>query len=67
VRYSAGTKVKKLFEGHGWFTGEIASIDEEHCCYVRYEDDGDEESSLLDELEDLENIIANVAKTHPHK
>jgi hypothetical protein len=66
ARYSTGTKVKKFFEGHGWFIGEIASIDEEHCCYVRYED-GDEENYLLDELDDLKNIIANVDRTHPRK
>jgi hypothetical protein len=66
TRYSAGTKVKKFFAGHGWFLGEIASIDEEHCCYVRYED-GDEENYLLDELEDLDKIVANVARTHPRK
>jgi hypothetical protein len=58
--------VKKFFEGHGWFIGEIASIDEEHCCYVRYEDD-DEENYLLDELEDLDKIVANVARTRPRK
>jgi hypothetical protein len=66
TRYSAGTKVKKFFGGYGWFLGEIASIDEEYCCYVRYED-GDEENYLLDELEDLDNIVANVARTHPRK
>jgi hypothetical protein len=66
TRYSTGTKVKKFFEGHGWFLGEIASIDEEYCCYVRYED-GDEENYLLDELEDLDKIVANVARAHPRK
>jgi hypothetical protein len=66
ARYSTGTKVKKFFEGHGWFLGEIASIDEEYCCYVRYED-GDEENYLLDELEDLDKIVANVARAHPRK
>jgi hypothetical protein len=66
TRYSAGTKVKKFFEGHGWFLGEIASIDEDYCCYVRYED-GDEENYLLDELEDLDKIVANIARTHPRK
>jgi hypothetical protein len=66
TRYSTGTKVKNFFEGHGWFLGEIVSIDEEYCCYVRYED-GDEEIYLLDELENLDNIVANVARTHPRK
>jgi hypothetical protein len=66
TRYSVGTKVKKFFEGYGWFLGEIASIDEEYCCYVRYED-GDEENYLLDELEDLNKIVGNVARTHPCK
>jgi hypothetical protein len=66
TRYSVGTKVKKFFKGHGWFLGEIASIDEEYCCYVRYED-GDKENYLLDELEDLDKIVANVARTHPRK
>jgi hypothetical protein len=65
TRYSAGTKVKKFFKGYGWFLGEIASSDEEHCCYVRYED-GDEENYLVDELEDLDKIVANVARTRPH-
>jgi hypothetical protein len=62
--YSAGTKVKKFFEGYGWFLGEITSIDEEYCCYVRYVD-GDEENYLVDELEDLNKIVANVARTNP--
>jgi hypothetical protein len=66
TRYSVGTKVKKFFEGHGWFLGEIASIDDGHCCFVRYED-GDKENYLLDELEDLDKIVANVARTHPRK
>jgi hypothetical protein len=66
TRYSAGTKVKKFFKGYGWFLGEIASIDEENCCYVRYED-GDEENYLLDELKDLDKIVGNVARTHPRK
>jgi hypothetical protein len=66
TRYSTGTKGKKFFEGHGWFLGEITLIDEEYCCYVRYED-GDEENYLLDELEDLDKIFANVARTHPRK
>jgi hypothetical protein len=68
AKYSAGTKVKKFFKGHGWFLGEIASIndDEEYCCYVRYED-GDEENYFLHELEDLDKIVANVARTHPRK
>ncbi len=67
TRYSEGTKVRKFFEGHGWFLGEIVSIiDGEYCCYIRYED-GDEENCLFDELEDLDKIVANVARTHPRK
>ncbi len=58
--------MKKFFEGYGWFLGEIASIDEEHCCYVRYED-GDEENYLVDELDDLDKIVANVARTRTRK
>jgi hypothetical protein len=42
--------------------GEIVSIDEDYCCYVRYED-GDKENYLLDELEDLDKIAANEART----
>jgi hypothetical protein len=48
----------KFFEGHGWFLGEIVSINED-CCHVRYEE-GDEENYLLDELDDLDKIIVNV-------
>jgi hypothetical protein len=60
-RYSVGTKVKKFFEGHGWFLGEIVSIFEDRC-NVRYED-GDEETYLLKESDDLDKIIANVSSS----
>jgi hypothetical protein len=60
-RYSVVTKVKKFFEGHGWFLGEIVSIFEDGC-NVRYED-GDEETYLLHELDDLDKIIANVSSS----
>jgi hypothetical protein len=59
--YSAGTKVKKFFEGHGWFLGEIVSIFEDWC-QVRYED-GDDENYLLDEVDDLDKIIANASNS----
>jgi hypothetical protein len=55
------TKVKKFFEGHGWFLGEIVSIFED-CCHIRYEN-GDEETYLLHELDDLDKIIANVSSS----
>jgi hypothetical protein len=45
----------------GWFLAEIVSIDED-CCHVRYEDD-EEENYLPDELDDLDNIVANVSST----
>jgi hypothetical protein len=60
-RYSVVTKVKKFFKGHGWFLGEIVSIFEDRC-NVRYED-GDEETYLLKESDDLDKIIANVSSS----
>ena len=54
-----GYKFKKLFEGHGEFTGEVIDIRlgakdglDRRC---RYDEDGDEEDLGLDDLIDLEN------------
>ena len=57
-RFSIGTELKKFFEGDGWIPGNIASVDED--CYnkSRYQD-GDEETYLiLEELSELEKIVA---------
>lgn len=57
LRYEVGTKIKKHFEGHGWFEGKV--IDREEDRYkVRYSD-GDKEEYLFHELELLDELVSN--------
>ena len=55
TRYAVGTKVKKLFRGHGWFLGEIVSVSDDRYS-IRYDDD-DTEEFFFDENR-LDKIVA---------
>ena len=58
TRYSVGTSVMQCFDDHGWFRGEIVSVDEDRYI-VRYEDDDEEEYLFIDQMEELDEIVSN--------
>jgi hypothetical protein len=65
THYPVGTKVRKFFEGHGWFSGEIVLVEDDRCKVVY--DDGDEEEYLFEsECDQLDHIVANAGTTQ-HK